>query len=298
MFVSVLQHGNEDSGLLAIQQLLKNFQGKILPRDLVIFVGNVEAAEANLRRLEDQPDYNRVWPDCTEQNDLTRMMQDIYDEMKVRNVFLSVDIHNNTGYNPHYACVNKIDPKFFYLASKFSEICVYFTEPTCVQSVAFSQLCPAVTLECGKAGDAEGVDRALSFLHDCMLLEDWSDHSNIGKIDVFHTVAVVKVPEEVSFGFQHPQAEIDFIADLDHLNFRDLKKGTLLASIRGDEPVPVIVTEVESDAVVTRKYFTCENHQLKLNKPMILAMLTLDSTVIRQDCLCYIMEHYPIPDFW
>ena len=297
MFVSILQHGNEDSGLLAVQRLLQAYDGKTLPRDLSLFVCNVEAAEVGLRRLENQPDFNRVWPGHTHSHcPETRMMQAVYDEMENRQVFMSIDIHNNTGHNPHYACVNKIDPQFLFLASLFTETCVYFIEPTGVQSLALAQLCPAATLECGKAGDEVGIQRAHDFMQACLGLVTWPHHSRFS-LKVFHTVAIVKMPEDVSFGFDNHQVQVDFLPDLDQLNFRDLKKHTFLANLKTDEALPLSVHEVDG-SIATRKYFVRQEKALKTAKPMVLAMLTLDSTVIRQDCLCYVMEHYPIPDYW
>jgi len=297
MFVSVLQHGNENSGLVAVQRLLREYEDKPLPRDLSLFVGNVEAAEAGLRRLENQPDFNRMWPGQEEtQCPEAQMMQTVYDELSHRDVFMSIDIHNNTGHNPHYACVNKIDPTFLYLASLFTDTCVYFIEPTGVQSLAFAELCPSVTLECGKAGEEAGIQRVYEFLQRCLQLTAWPRQCPLA-LNVFHMVAVVKIPEDVSFGFNNGQAQVDFLADLDQLNFRDLKKHTLLAQLRTDEALPLVVQEIEG-GLATRKYFVRQEGTLKTAKPMVLAMLTLDSTVIRQDCLCYVMEHYPIPEYW
>jgi len=61
LFVSILLHGNEDTGLKAMQAVLKKYQNQPLPRALSIFVGNIDAARENVRRLEGQLDYNRVW---------------------------------------------------------------------------------------------------------------------------------------------------------------------------------------------------------------------------------------------
>ena len=62
LFVSVLLHGNEDSGLLAAQEALRRWQGREAPRALLLFIGNIRAAAQNLRTLPDQRDFNRVWP--------------------------------------------------------------------------------------------------------------------------------------------------------------------------------------------------------------------------------------------
>jgi succinylglutamate desuccinylase len=66
LFVSVLLHGNEDTGWLAAQSVLKKYATVELPRALSLFIGNVEAARTGLRRLDGQPDYNRVWPGSEE----------------------------------------------------------------------------------------------------------------------------------------------------------------------------------------------------------------------------------------
>ena len=61
LFVSILLHGNEITGLLAIQQLLKHYGDRQLPRSLSLFVGNIRAARARVRRLDTQHDFNRIW---------------------------------------------------------------------------------------------------------------------------------------------------------------------------------------------------------------------------------------------
>ena len=61
LFISILLHGNEYTGLKVMQRLLAKYADK-LPRSILLFVGNVQAAEANLRRLPDQVDFNRCWP--------------------------------------------------------------------------------------------------------------------------------------------------------------------------------------------------------------------------------------------
>ena len=54
VFVSVLLHGNEWSGFYAVQELLRDFRSKILPRDLWVFFGNIAAASEQQRYLDGQ----------------------------------------------------------------------------------------------------------------------------------------------------------------------------------------------------------------------------------------------------
>ena len=75
----------------------------------------------------------------------------------------------------------------------FGNTVVYFTSPKGVQSAAFSDFCPAVVLECGQSGEADGVTHSVSFLQAVLNTEklpsEHPDHTNL-----FHTVARVTVP--------------------------------------------------------------------------------------------------------
>ncbi|MDH3390111.1 MAG: succinylglutamate desuccinylase/aspartoacylase family protein, partial [Gammaproteobacteria bacterium] len=61
LFISILLHGNEYTGLKVMQQVLAD-HAHDLPRSIMLFIGNVRAAEMNLRFIPGQVDYNRCWP--------------------------------------------------------------------------------------------------------------------------------------------------------------------------------------------------------------------------------------------
>ncbi len=103
LFFSVLLHGNEDTGLAAAQEVIRRHLSRGLNRSLLLFVGNVEAAAVNMRTLPGQADYNRVWPGTlTPDVPAARMARWVFDYAASRRPFASIDIHNNTGLNPHY----------------------------------------------------------------------------------------------------------------------------------------------------------------------------------------------------
>lgn len=295
LFVSVLLHGNEDTGFHAIRKLLNNYQGRELPRALSVFFGNVAAAAQGRRRLDGQPDYNRIWPgtdrpDCPEQ----AMLREVVAEMERRGLFAAIDVHNNTGLNPHYACVNRIDHRYFHLATLFSRTLVYFTRPRGVASLAFAPLCPSVTVECGRPGQAHGVDHAMEFIEAALHLSEIPVHPVAPHdIDLFHTVVTVTVPEAVDFGFGRPGATLDFLADIDHLNFRELPEGTELARVNGTAG-ELLEARDERGRNVWREYFYIEDDTLRLRRPVMPSMFTLDERIVRQDCLCYLMERYEL----
>lgn len=288
LFISTLLHGNEWTGLLAVQDLLKEHAGK-LPRAVSIFIGNVAAARVGHRSLPGQPDYNRIWQ-STDKTPEAAMMGQILSEMQERKVFASVDIHNNTGVNPHYACINQLDPRFYHLAQLFSRTVVYFRYPTGVQSMAFANLCPAVTLECGQVGDASGEVHAKNFLEQCLQLES-VDSTPLAPQEyrLFHTVAVIKVPFEVEISFGSGEGDIDFREDLDHLNFRELPVQTLLGTYQeARRPYLRVINEKENE--VGERYLLWEQGQLRTRCAFMPSMFTKNVEVIRQDCLGYLME--------
>jgi hypothetical protein len=60
LFVSVLLHGNEDTSWRAIQAVLRRTRAAKPQPPLLLFVGNIEAAKANVRTLPHQEDFNRA----------------------------------------------------------------------------------------------------------------------------------------------------------------------------------------------------------------------------------------------
>jgi succinylglutamate desuccinylase len=292
LFISVLLHGNEPTGFLALQRLLKKYQNRELPRSLALFFGNIEAAAQNVRRLEHQPDYNRIWPG-TELPDSpeTAMAASVFSVMRKRRLFASIDIHNNTGLNPHYACINRLDNSFLQLATLFGRLIVYFKRPVGVQSIAFAELCPSVTLECGRPGQQHGVDHVFEFLDSCLHLSALPEQpAHACDIDLFHTVAQVKIADHVSFSFRQSDSDLLLSEDLERMNFTEIAVGTVLGQIRNGAPSSPLFVQDEQGNNVTNKFFDLSNGNLQITRPTMPSMLTLDERVIKQDCLCYLME--------
>lgn len=291
IFVSVLLHGNEDTGWDAVRRLLQGYAGKELPRALSLFVGNVDAAREGKRFLEQQPDYNRIWRggDAPEH----KMMLQIQEEMQARGTWLSVDIHNNTGKNPHYACVNRTDNEFLQLATLFSRTVVYFLNPDSVQSMAFAKFCPAVTVECGQTGLIAGIDHAFEYINACLHLSEIPQHAiHHQDIDLYHTVATVKIVDGIQVGTVQDN-DVILDGDLEDFNFCELPSGTSLGQVRDPTRKPYLILD-ESDNDVSDHYFTINSGHILTCREIIPALITLDSDIIRKDCLCYLMERYQI----
>lgn len=291
LFISVLLHGNETTGFYALKKLLLKYKNRELPRSLSFFLGNTEAAGKGLRRLENQPDFNRIWPGTelpvTQES---KMTAEIVDIMQTKNIFASIDVHNNTGLNPHYACINKLDNQFIQLANLFGRLVVYFTRPKGVQSGAFANFCPAVTLECGRSGQSHGVEHAFEYLNSYLNLSQLADHPVASQdIDIYHTVAQVKINKDVQFSFDHKQSELLLDKELDHMNFTDISAGTQIATVLPNTLMSLTAKD-ENGRLVTDDFFSIVDNSLQMSKNTMPSMLTLNERVIRQDCLCYLME--------
>jgi succinylglutamate desuccinylase len=296
LVVSVLQHGNEVTGWEVLRRLLKNnYQHETLPRSLLILIANPQAAKHRLRRLDDQPDFNRCWPGGKQADSTyTRLFSKIHDRMRELNPLAVIDIHNNTGLNPHYAAVNEIRSDNLRLASLFSSKVVYFTMPAGTLSLSMSEYCPSLTLECGQAGEIHGTDHTLAFLETCLNLQTISHHPvQPDAVHLFHMVATVYVNDNVLFGFGRVPAELALREDLDKFNFCELPAGTLFGDLHQPTKRPLMAVNADGDDV-TDQYFMFDGGQVETTREVMPSMLTLDRRVIQQDCLCYLMDriHY------
>jgi succinylglutamate desuccinylase len=295
LFICTLLHGNETTGLYALQRLLKRYKEKPLPRAISLFVGNIAAAKENQRHLDGQDDYNRIWPGSHHSDSPEKdMMQIVTNIMAKKKPFASIDIHNNTGKNPHYACINILNPHGLVLASKFSDIAVYFTSPKGVQSSAFSDFCPSIVLECGQSGDKSGEDHALAYLETILEMDELSSQGD-NKPKLYHTVARVTIPKTVTIGnsVDNNSHDICLNTQLEDKNFHFIHPGTEFATVNSTKEKLIVVSS-ESNEDITHEYIERNNNKLLLKKSTTLSMFTTCEKAIRQDCVCYLMEELHI----
>jgi hypothetical protein len=190
--------------------------------------------------------------------------------------------------------VNRLDPPFLQLATLFSRTVIYFLRPRGVQSLAFAELCPAVTVECGKAGNPHNTEHALEYIEACLHLAEFRQHAvSPHDIDLYHTVATIKVSDAVDFGFDAADQPLSLMGDLDRFNFRDLAPGTVWGRQPAGTPLALVATDENGNDVSARYFQLDADGCIRLGAPATPSMLTLDCRVIRQDCLCYLMERLP-----
>src|SRR6516162_6149616 len=249
-----------------------------------LFVGNIAAAKVNVRTLPTQRDYNRTWPGTTHLTaPETTLIKKVFEIVSDHAPYASIDIHNNTGNNPHYACVTRLDERYLHLARLFSRTVVYFEKPVGVQSAALAAICPAVTIECGRTGVAAGADHAAEFVESALAMSHLPDHPvPASDVDLLRTFAIIKVPREASVSFDGSDADFRFRADLDRLNFSEIEEGTSFGFLGGSRRYRLSVLPGE-DCAITEPYFDYSGGWISITRRTIPAMLTVDPPAIRLD---------------
>jgi hypothetical protein len=290
LFISILLHGNEFTGLKVMQKILaENIDD--LPRSILLFIGNVRAAETNRRYLPDQVDYNRCWPSSElAPTPTSQMMQRIVEIAQGLPLFAAIDIHNNTGKNPHYSCITDPNVKNQNLAARFNRVGMVFNHRG-VSTMAFDGICPAITLECGLPGDPQGIEHACRFVEGMLTLNELPENKpSRHALHLVESHLTLNIPEHVSFEFD-PEADADlrFENDFEDRNFTLFDPHQVFGYTRVERPLSITDTYGHD---VTDKIMRVEEGKIYLNNTLMPAMITRDKLVVRQDCLCHLLQDY------
>ena len=224
-----------------------------------------------------------------------RLVDQLLALLKSNRLFAGVDIHNTSGKNPHYACVNQLDPAFINLGKLFSPMIVYFTRPDEVISRALADFCPAITVESGLARDPFGVDHVLDFLEQCLVLDTIPATLNDPvEPRVYHSIARIEVPENCRIGFGENSRETDFafIENLESMNFVEQAENTLVGWRHNPDLKLKVVDEQGDD--VSEGFISYENGEIRLIRSVVPSMFTTFAPNVLRDCLGYLMQRYAL----
>jgi len=296
LFVSILLHGNEYSGLLIMQNILKKYYQESsfkLPRTLWLFIGNVNAAKEGLRTLDNELDFNRAWPGTPHrENPTVKLVEEVMEHINAEGLFAALDLHNNTGKNPHYGCISMVNEHNKYLASFFNHIGMVFKTPKGVSTMAFDTICPAMTLECSTPGNPLAIEKAVMLIEDLMHMDHFPNKALPSHdLQLVENTATLKIAQDITFGFEEEAGEFDLriVEGFDRHNFTMLQAGEVFARTNIKKPLIATATNGEdiTDAIIQNK-----QGELSLKSSLMPAMITLDKRIIAQDCLCYLLEDY------
>lgn len=295
LFLSVLLHGNELSGWNGLRRFLAD--ARTLPRDAAIFIGNPRAAAVGLRTLADQQDHNRIWRGAVEEP-AAALVREVRSVVDANRWFAAVDLHNNTGHNPHYAVLTDPTPENLGLARLLSDTAVLVEEPDTVLTRVFDGVCPAVTLELGPIADERSDERARDYVERCFGLEA-VPRAGREEMTLFRSLVRVHVAEHADFAFADGDGalasatpvgpSLRLTGGVEGVNFHHLPVGFEFGRGSGELGALLRVLDVDH-ADVTGDFFELVDGSVRLTRPVTPAMYTTDPLVVRQDCLCYFME--------
>lgn len=296
LFISVLLHGNEHSGWNGLRRFLST--SGALARSTTIFIGNLQAAAADRRTLPGQQDYNRIWRGADEPE--ATLVREVRAVIDARPWFAAIDLHNNTGHNPHYAVLTDVSAQNLGLARLFSDQAVLVEEPDTVLTRAFDGLCPAVTLELGPIADDQSDERCRDYLERCFAL-DKIPAARQEDLTLYRALARVHVAERAAAAFRFadgsdatarvPESDSSLVltGGVEGVNFHRLPAGFEFGSGGGELGDMLTVLDVDHRDV-THEYLELVDGKIRLSRSVTPAMYTIDPIVVRQDCLCYFME--------
>jgi succinylglutamate desuccinylase/aspartoacylase family protein len=294
LFLSVLLHGNETSGWQALCEVMsKLVHADAQPeRSVILFVGNVAASAQGVRSLPGQMDFNRIWRG---EHGMTRLASEVLDRLAQTPLFAALDIHNNTGRNPHYTVLTQINAATVGLALLFSEKAVLVEEPDTVLTRAVQQFCPSTTVEVGPVGDPQSTARTVSLLEHYLTLEQVPEAA-ITELEMHLSLARVHIKPGVAYDFadqlspsEAAAQDLILTAGMEAVNFHPIQAGTEFGFTRKPLAQTLQVLDTQHRDV-TSEFLTDRNGHVTLARPLVPAMYTTDKAVIAQDCLCYFME--------
>jgi len=287
LFVSVLLHGNETTSWDVARELIKRSRNGALERTILLFVGNVAAAMGKKRYLAGQPDYNRIWSGGDRPENA--LASEALEFIRRAHPIAAIDIHNNTGRNPFYSCVSRLEPAHLHLAAMFSESAVYYTNPPSALSIACSAFAPSIAVECGKSGDERGYSRALELVESAMRATSFhSDFAHTPHLSLYHTLGRIVLDTNATYSFSGDQADIMFAPDIEAWNFKKIGAERVWARTSLEASPIRVIDEAGGD--ITETYFRIDEGAVRLIDSVIPAMLSTDRDNVRLDCLGYLME--------
>ena len=281
-FLSTLLHGNEISGWDALGTLVKeDYQSKKFPSCLIL-VGNVQAAQHQKRMLDGQPDFNRIWEGGS--SPYAKWADQVISYVEAKRPWFALDIHNNTGPNPHHSIVASVDETTMSAARLFSQTAIFAQQPPGVLTRRTSGFCTSITIEAGLPQDPASATRARDYIKSL-----WKQ----GTVPIIDTTDQELFQNNVRVLIENADTISDdqvpkFAPKLYRFNFKTIPEGTELARLVVDHARLRAVDEDQQDQ--TRSFLTYKGKNVSLKRDTIMSMYTEDPRIARQDCVCYFLE--------
>lgn len=292
--VTTLLHGNEPSGVRALWRWLA--QGDVPAVDLGLFVGSIHAALRPPgfahRMLPELPDLNRSFlpPYAGVSGETARELLALLAERPCEAL---VDLHNTSGHTPPYAVTRHLDPMRLGIAAGFADRVIQLDLRLGTLLDAIDSRIPAITVECGRGGDPDADDVALTGLEHFVSSERIAPlDPGAGGARIFHSAVQVRLRPGATVHYgaaPDPRADLTLDLDLDRHNFELRGAGTRLGWLSTDRSWPLEARSADGGEV-SRELFRTLDGRLELTCPRMPIMVTTQAAIARSDCLFYLVE--------
>lgn len=297
--VTGLIHGNEPSGLRAIHALLRDETRPAV--DVVCAVGAVEAARAppalSQRMLPGRRDLNRCFRPPWDGTDgaIARSLLSILNDARPEAL---VDLHNNSGHNPPYAIVTRLDDARAGLVSLFADRLITSELRLGSLMEALAPSLPVATVECGRAGTADADRVAREGLRRYVSLDALPRGEGPAKLTLYGDAVRVTLRPGTRVSFAGaPRSDVDLTldVDVDRHNFSRLPAGTRIGWIAQSAVWPLVACD-ETGHDVAHALFESHGGALVTAREVIPVMMTTDPLAAATDCLFYVVRELRLTD--
>lgn len=291
--VVTLLHGNEPSGLRAMQAWLRS---QTQPRvNAMLLIGNVAAALASPgfahRLVPGGRDLNRCFRPPFEGPE-GRLAQDILEAIRGETCEALVDLHNNTGHNPPYGVGTRIDSKRFAITRLFADTHVHTELRLGSLMEATEDDVPGVSIEVGRAGDEAADAVALAGLRRFLSADEIDAAEQIDTMRVLDATLRVRLGRGLRVAFAEvPVAGVDLtvLPDIDRHNFREIGAGSRIGWLGSPDGWPIEAQD-PSGRDRSRELFVNRGSELLVRRSLIPIMMTTDARIAAADCLFYVVR--------
>ena len=278
-FISTLLHGNETSGWDAVRRFVTDCPDA----SIVLFIGNVDAAAQQMRHLPDEADFNRIWRQQPWHSELARLL-DLFDP------WCGIDIHNNSGPNPHYSVVTDTSASTLALAALFSNKVIFTDHTLDILAHAVSSHCPALTVETGTVDDPTSEQRAYDFLKQLNELRRVPETPKC-ELETYETIGIVRVEHENGSLENFPR----FDESLKRKSFTTLPAGTPFIDCL-PSGWQVKVSDPAHNLDLTHDFLEFHESSAFVKREVVMSMFTNTPLLAIQDCVCYFLKTTSIAD--
>ena len=288
-----LLHGNEPSGLRALHAWFR--AGATPAVDVLCVIAAVAAARRpptfSHRMLPGERDLNRCFrPPFVGAGGI--LAEDIVRMVRGARPEALIDLHNNTGHNPAYGVTVRSGAPELGLVSLFAERVVLSDLTLGALTEVLAHELPAVTIECGRAGDPASDALAFAGLTRFVEAVRLPLDAVPSGVQVFEEPIRVGVRPGVRLAFAEApvvDADLTLTSGVDQHNFSRLDAGTVLGWVRPSIRLPVEARGAASDDRAA-DLFEIVKDRLTTRIALVPIMMTTDIRVAVQDCLFYVVR--------